>query len=63
MPMITEKYAKLILQKVSFDKNLFEKEFKKILLWLHEPERRKIIKWVRSEYPIEFSRVDEISTV
>jgi hypothetical protein len=38
-------YAKLILQKVSFDAGLFEKELHKAIGALHKDEPAKLYKW------------------
>lgn len=54
MPMITEKYAKMILSKVSFDKTLFKKELEKTLNWLGEHDRIHIKEWVKKNYPSQF---------
>jgi hypothetical protein len=42
-------YAKLILSKISFDKGLFEKEFRKAFRYLNGNDRRELIRWVRSQ--------------
>ncbi len=39
------KYTALILQKVSFDRRLFEKEFHKALESLDPTERKVLIRW------------------
>lgn len=44
-------YAKLILEKVSFDDYLFGKEFNKALDLLSEKERRDLRSWCRQTYP------------
>lgn len=38
-------YSKEILQKVSFDAWLFEREFKKLKRWLLRKERQELNKW------------------
>jgi predicted metal-binding protein len=45
-------YSKIILEKVSFDAQLFEKELKKAFGWLLEKERKELEEWVN----LQFSR-------
>jgi hypothetical protein len=40
-------YCKLILGKVSFDTNLFDKEFIKAIKWLGETEKTELINWAK----------------
>jgi len=54
MIMITEKYAKVILNKMSLDQKLFVKELKKVLAWLNEEDKKIIIKWVKNTHQIEY---------
>lgn len=42
-------YSKFILSKMTFDKKLFKKEFRKAFRYLNREERRQLIIWVRSE--------------
>jgi hypothetical protein len=42
-------YSKLILSKMTFDKKLFKKEFRKAFRYLNREERRHLIRWVRSK--------------
>ena len=42
-------YSKFILSKMTFDKKLFQKEFKKAFRYLNREERRQLVTWVRSE--------------
>lgn len=42
-------YSKLILSKMTFDKKLFMKEFKKAFRGLNREERKQLILWVRAE--------------
>ena len=42
-------YSKLILSKMTFDKRLFKKEFKKAFRSLNRDERKQLIRWVRSK--------------
>jgi hypothetical protein len=46
-------YSKLILSKMTFDKKLFKKEFKKAFRYLNREERRQLIIWIRSESELE----------
>lgn len=41
-------YGKLILSKVSFDKKLFRKEYRKALAHLNESDAQSLRHWVRS---------------
>lgn len=43
-------YVKLILEKVSFDKALFEKELKKGVSYLLPPEVNELKKWCYSRF-------------
>lgn len=42
-------YAKIILRKVSFDKTLFRKEYKKSLHWLTRNEAAELKGWLREQ--------------
>jgi hypothetical protein len=42
-------YSKLILSKMTFDKKLFKKEFRKAFRYLDREERRQLIHWIRSK--------------
>lgn len=41
-------YYKIILEKVSFDNTLFNKEYRKALKLLKEPETEKFHQWLKS---------------
>lgn len=41
-------YYKLVLNKVSFDKNLFRKEYGKALRFLGETEKIKLNNWIKA---------------
>ena len=43
-------YQKMILEKVSFDKNIFKKELKKSIKWLQGEELKKLIHWVWNKF-------------
>lgn len=43
-------YVKMILDKVSFDVNLFQKELLKSLRWLSEPEKQELKTWTEQQY-------------
>ena len=43
-------YQKTILNKVSFDKNLFRKELKKSYKWLKNDEIKNLSSWVKDQY-------------
>lgn len=42
-------YYKYILEKVSFDKELLKKEYKKAINFLKKEERRQLNKWIQSK--------------
>jgi hypothetical protein len=43
-------YTKTIMQKVSFNESLLEKELGKALKWLNQQEREELAKWTRSNF-------------
>lgn len=43
-------YFKIVLQKVSFDKGLFEKELKKSLKSLRSEDRKKLRDWCYDQF-------------
>ena len=43
-------YYKVILTKISFDKKLFKKEYKKAIKHLDDDERAALKNWVRSQW-------------
>ena len=45
-------YAKVILSKMSFDKRLFKKEYKKAFKYLNNDERLVLKQWVRTEFAL-----------
>lgn len=45
-------YSKTILSKISFDKRLFRKEYKKAFAYLDHHERTALRHWVRSEWHV-----------
>lgn len=45
-------YSKIILSKISFDKKLFRKEYKKAFRYLDNNERTTLRQWVRAEWSI-----------
>jgi hypothetical protein len=42
-------YSKIILSKISFDRRLFRKEYKKAFRYLDNNERSVLRQWVRAE--------------
>jgi len=42
-------YYKYVLDKVSFDQNLFNKEFQKALSKLEKQDEKKLLKWIREQ--------------
>ncbi len=47
-------YSKTILEKVSFDKSLFEKELKKALKMLVECDRKELQQWVVNKFGYQY---------
>lgn len=45
-------YCKTVLQKVSFDPLLFEKELTKSLQWLEDSEKKTFYHWVSKNFKI-----------
>lgn len=50
-------YQKMILDKVSFDRKLFEKEFYKSFKWLNEEESNLLKHWAYKKYGHLFAEV------
>jgi hypothetical protein len=50
-------YTKLILEKVSFDRRLFEKELKKAIRYLIEPELRELELWCMERFGLRYKLV------
>lgn len=48
-------YTKIILSKISFDKTLFKKEYKKAFRYLDMNERTALEQWVRAEWSIHLT--------
>jgi hypothetical protein len=46
-------YSKKILQAVSFDQNLFKKEFTKLSDWLSQEEAQKLMNWCIETFDYE----------
>jgi hypothetical protein len=53
-------YAKIILSKISFDKGLFRKEYKKAFSYLDRHERAALKQWVRTEWSMRFNTSSKI---
>ena len=53
-------YAKIILPKVSFSKELFAKELRKCINWVEENQRKELYNWCYENfhemYPVVLSR-------
>lgn len=43
-------YAKTILKKVSFDRGIFKREYKKFIAMLSDKESEKLIEWQQSNF-------------
>lgn len=50
MPQSMLNYGKILLEKVSFDKNLFWKEYNKACKDLKREECDQLINWITSKY-------------
>lgn len=50
-------YVKIILQKVSFDLQLFGRELQKSIAWLNENEKTELKIWLNSSYSGEYKEV------
>jgi hypothetical protein len=50
-------YTKTILEKVSFDRKLFEKELRKALRYLLEPELRELERWCMERFGLRYRLV------
>jgi IS605 OrfB family transposase len=50
-------YSKTILEKVSFDKKLFAKEFRKALKKLAFSEKKQLIRWSEEQYGIDLATI------
>jgi hypothetical protein len=50
-------YTKLILEKVSFDRKLFEKELTKAIRYLIEPELRELERWCMERFGLQYTLV------
>jgi hypothetical protein len=45
-------YSKVILAKISFDKRLFKKEYKKAWRYLDNDDRLALKRWVRAQWSV-----------
>lgn len=50
-------YTKLILEKVSFDRKLFEKELTKAIRYLLDPELRELERWCMERFGLQYALV------
>lgn len=57
MKQTTLEYYKFILERVSFDPNLFEKEFKKAISNLPESDANELKVWVKNNYAKYYSLI------
>jgi hypothetical protein len=48
-------YSKVILSKISFDKKLFKKEYRKAFKYLDRNERAALKNWVRAQWNVLLS--------
>lgn len=55
-------YTKMILQKVSFDRKLFEKELSKAQRELRPKEKHELMNWVKTTYQIQEASSNEASS-
>lgn len=47
-------YTKMILEKVSFDRKLFEKELLKAIRYLIDPELRELERWCMEKFGFQY---------
>lgn len=50
-------YTKTILEKVSFDRKLFEKELRKAIRYLLEPELKELERWCMERFGLRYQLV------
>lgn len=50
-------YTKTILEKVAFDRKLFEKELKKAVRYLVENELRELERWCMERFGLQYQLV------
>lgn len=50
-------YTKTILRKVSFDKDLFEKELKKAISYLCLPELKELENWILKTFGMHYELI------
>ena len=54
-------FVKLVLEKVSFDKNLFVKELKKSIEWLSQQEQSILYRWCLQQFGSKYgSDIQEV---
>jgi hypothetical protein len=51
-------YTKVILEKVMFDDELFDKELKKAMYWMTEMEKQEIRQWIRHKLKRQHKSVE-----
>ena len=51
------KYCKIILEKVSFDRELFERELIKAIGYIHPSEVKELLQWSKITFGKYFSEV------
>lgn len=50
-------YSKKVLEKVSFNQELFEKELKKTLQWLNEQEADVLMRWCSHRFGAQYAEI------
>ncbi|GAB4299735.1 MAG: hypothetical protein Kow0068_23180 [Marinilabiliales bacterium] len=50
-------YQKMILEKVSFNANLFAREFKKSFKWLSREELNELVDWVKYRFTDLYNKI------
>jgi hypothetical protein len=50
-------YAKVILPKVSFSKDLFKKELKKCIIWIEEDQVHELYKWCNENFKDQYPKI------
>lgn len=50
-------FCKTVLMRVSFDRNLFQRELKKSFLWLSKDDAEALRRWALSQYSHKYHQV------
>ena len=53
-------YCKVVLQKISFSKPLFKKEYKKTFKYLTQAEHQELKTWLKEKMNVDSSRMSKV---